>query len=210
MLFRMKKKTIRRTKKGGSGKYTIRDLENTDRTGKYVLNKEETTQEKPVILTDIITMKKIKKDKAILIDGHVYNVDSIFRWIVLENHKEDPFRANLSAIDIRNINNKFKQEFGEHEYIRLLQEAENKRRSANQTGINNMIRTFNNSPRSSDEDLLNRMRISRAQVRAPRQIMQSRISLSPPRPNERTSSNGNIGGKRKPSVKSKKTQKVSI
>ena len=60
-------------------------------------------------------MKKIKKDKAIVIDGRVYNVDSIFRWVVLENHKEDPLRAKLNAIDIRNINNKFKQEFGDIE-----------------------------------------------------------------------------------------------
>ena len=195
----MKKKATRRTKKGGSGNYTNNDLENTDRTGKYILNKEESTEKNPVILEDIITMKKVKKDKAIVIDGRIYNVDSIFRWIVLEENKQDPFRADVSANDITRINNRFKQVFGEPEYIRLLQAAENKRRRMNQSNLNNMIRNFNNSQIGSDDELLNRMRINRTQVRAPqRQMMQSRISLSPPPLNR------NIGGKSKISVKASK------
>ena len=111
-----------RKKKGGNGDYTDKDLENTieGKEGKkkvlYVLDKDESTPKTKVVLDDIITSDKIVQERAIVINGYVYNVESIFEWVILNNHKEDPYRGKISKEDIERIGETFKKVFGLKEY----------------------------------------------------------------------------------------------
>jgi len=138
----------RKVKKGGIGNYKEDDLNNVmsasssasskgskssqdskgskgskgskQKARKYIVDKDESTDDKKVTLDDPITMGKIRQDRAILVNGRVYDVETIFEWIVLNKNKEDVFRDPVSDEDVEKITKKFIEVFGEKKYKKRI------------------------------------------------------------------------------------------
>lgn len=79
----------RQEKRGGTGKYTEKDLRNTIRLNGKLYIRDKDSPNEP-LLDYIGNMKPIAVNKAILVNGRIYNVASIFHWMSKGN-TTDPF-----------------------------------------------------------------------------------------------------------------------
>jgi hypothetical protein len=80
----------RQKKRGGTGKYTEKDLRNTIRLNGKLYIRDKDSPNEP-LLDYIGNMKPIAVNKAILVNGRIYNVASIFHWMKSKGNTTDPF-----------------------------------------------------------------------------------------------------------------------
>lgn len=68
---------------------------------------------------DPITFEEIEKDKFIIIHNKIYNIESIYKWVILFNNYKCPFRIDITEYEKNNIintYNKFYQDKDKYEY----------------------------------------------------------------------------------------------
>ena len=80
----------RQKRRGGTGKYTEKDLRNTIRIDGKLYIRDKDSPDEP-LLDHIGNMKPIAVNKAILVNGRIYNIASIFNWMFEQGKMTDPF-----------------------------------------------------------------------------------------------------------------------
>jgi len=115
----LNKKLKKQTKRGGAGNYIKKDLQYVNKDN-YVLDKDESTNDKEVLLEDIITGEEIKQDRAIIVNGRVYDIEGIFKWIIINEKNNDPLNESVDDKTKRSIKKKYVNVFGKEEYKKQM------------------------------------------------------------------------------------------
>jgi hypothetical protein len=115
-----KKRYIKR--KGGAGHYKDDYLTNPNNTIEVIEKGKKVKyikDENGDIISDFIG--EVRLDRAIVVNGRIYDVQNIFDWIVKNKNNRDPIdRDYILPNEIENIKKKYIEVFGKHKYKKEL------------------------------------------------------------------------------------------
>jgi hypothetical protein len=110
-------KKHKKSKKGGKGNYTkeyLKNSKNIKEDEENGVKVEYVLDEDGNILEDFIG--HVRLDRAILINGRIYDVQNIFDWVVKNKNTTDPNDREDISDEKKRIIKKFIKVFGEKEY----------------------------------------------------------------------------------------------
>ena len=111
------KKVYKKQKKGGKGNYTEKYLNSPSNVIEVDENGEKVKyvkDEDGSILDDFIG--PVRLDRAILVNGRIYDIENIFNWVTISKKTTDPIDREDITNDIERIKNQYIKIFGEEEY----------------------------------------------------------------------------------------------